>query len=83
MYRLHELATAAERQPVDCRDDGLWIPLDPAGQPMAGPHEMCDRLGGARFHMRLEFRNVGAGAERTTRSGDDDRAHGTVELHLV
>src|SRR4029453_11282519 len=83
MYRLHELATAAERQPVDRRDYGLWITLDPAGQPMAGPHEMCDRVGGARFHMRLEFRNVGAGAERTTRSGDDDRAHGTVELHLV
>src|SRR2546430_10297456 len=40
----------------------------------AGPHEMCDRLGGARFHMRLEFRNVGAGAERTTRPGEDRKS---------
>ena len=61
--RCRHRAAPVGRRPVDRRDDGLWIPLDPAGQPMAGPHEMCNRLGGACFHMRLEFRNVGAWAE--------------------
>src|SRR5919198_4831894 len=64
MYRFHELAASAERKPVDRRDDGFWIRLDAAGQPMAGPHEMCDRLGGGCFSIRLGFRHVGARAGR-------------------
>ena len=84
MHGLGDLASAAERQPVDRRDDRFPEGFEPRGHRLAASDEVTDGRIATATDAAGEFVDIGAGGERAvTRAGQDHRAHAVVSLDPV
>jgi hypothetical protein len=80
---LHQLASAAEGQPVYCGDDRLRIGFNAPRHLMAGPHEFHDGLLRTSLQVTLKARDVGASTEGASSASNYDDANGGLELDFV
>jgi hypothetical protein len=83
MRRLHQLASAAEGQAIDCRNDRLWKRLDAPSHLMAWPHEMHNGLRRTSLKVALKPRDIGPGAEGAPSAGNHNYPYPGIEFNLI
>ena len=62
---------------------GFGKDFDAPGHPVTRSHEVDDRLHWTRLDMPLEGGDICASTESTPHPGDDDSAHGRVQLDAI
>ena len=84
MHGLGDLASAAERQPVDGCDHRFPEGFEPRGHGLAAPDEVAHGRIAAAADAAREFVDIGARGERAfARAGQDHGAHAGVGLDRI